>query len=64
MATTTGAKQVLVITDLSAMYAGVIPFVSTDSADFTLEKVENWVQKFGAPNMLHTDQGKKFLVAK
>ena len=42
------------------MYLIVVPLVSTDFADVAREIVENWVMKFGAPNVLHTDQGKSF----
>ena len=42
------------------MYMIAVPLVSTDSSDVAREIVENWVLKFGAPNVLHTDQGKNF----
>ena len=60
MATSSKAKQVLVLTDLFTMYSIAVPLVTTDSADVAREIVENWVLKFGAPNVLHTDQGKRF----
>ena len=60
MATTTGARHVLVMTDLFTMYAVAVPMVSTDSADVAREIVENWVLTFGVPNVLRTDQGKSF----
>ena len=34
--------------------------VTTDSADVAREMVENWDMKFGAPNVLRTDHGKRF----
>ena len=40
------------------MYSIAVPLVSTDSADVAREIVDNWVLKFGAPIVLHTDQGK------
>ena len=54
------AKHILVMTDLFTKYAISVPLVSTDSAEVAREIVENWVLKFGAPNILHTDQGKNF----
>ena len=60
MVTSNRAKHVLVLTDLFTMYTIVFPLVSTDFADMAREIVENWVLKFGAPNVLHTDQGKNF----
>ena len=56
--TTTRAKHVLVLTDLFTMYTIAVPLVSTDFADVAREIVENWLLKFGATNVLHTDQGK------
>ena len=43
MATSTGAKHVLVMTDLVTMYLITVPQVSTDSADVAREIGENWV---------------------
>ena len=60
LATRTRAKHILVITDLFTKYAVAVPLVSTDSAEVAREIVENWVLKFWAPNVLHTDQGKNF----
>ena len=60
MATSTGAKHVLVMTDLFTMYAIAVPLVTTDSADVARETVENWVLTFGVANVLRTDQGKSF----
>ena len=54
------AKRVLVLTDLFTMYTIAVPLVSTNFADVAREIVENWVLKLGAPNVLHTDQGKSF----
>ena len=54
------AKHILVMTDLFTKFAVAVPLVSTDSAEVAREIVENWVLKFGAPNVLHTDQGKNF----
>ena len=48
------------MTDLFTKYAVAVPLVSTDSAEVAREVVEDWVLKFGAPNVLHTDQGKNF----
>ena len=48
------------MTDLFTKYAVAVPLVSTDSAEVAREIVEHWVLKFGAPNVLHTDQGKNF----
>ena len=60
LAANSRAKHILVMTDLFTKYAIAVPLVSTDSAEVAREIVENWVLKFGAPNILHTDQGKKF----
>ena len=60
MATSTGAKHVLVMTDLFTMYAITVTLVTTDSADVAREIVKNWVLKFGIPNVLRTDHGKSF----
>ena len=60
MATSTGAKHVLVLTDLFTMYAIAVPLVTTDSADMAREIMENWVLTFGVPNVLRTDKGKSF----
>ena len=59
-ATSTRAKQVLVSTDLFTMSMVAVPLVSTDFANVAREIVENWALKFGAPNVLPTDQGKSF----
>ena len=58
MATSTRAKHVRVLTDLFTMYTIAVPLVSTDSTSVAREIVENSVLKFGAPNVLHIDQGK------
>ena len=60
MATSTGAKHVLVSTDFFTVYTNAVPLVSTDFADGAREVVENWVLKFGALNGLHLDQAKSF----
>ena len=60
MAAKSRAKHILVMTDLFTKFAIAAPLVSTDSAEVAREIVENWVLKFGAPNVLHTDQGKNF----
>ena len=59
-ATSTGAKHVLLMTDLFTMYAITAPLVSTNSADVAGEIVENWVLTFGFPNVFRTDQVKSF----
>ena len=59
-ATSTGAKHVLVMTDLFTLYAIAVILVSTNSADVAREIVENWVLTFGFPNVLRTDQVKSF----
>ena len=43
MATSIGAKHMLVMTDLITMYMIAVPLVSTDSADMAREILENWV---------------------
>ena len=60
MATSTGAKHVLVLTDLFTMYAIAVLLLTTDSVDVAREIVENWVLAFGVPNVLRTDKGKSF----
>ena len=60
LATRTRAKHILVMTELFTKYAVAVPLVSTDSAEVAREIVEHWVLKFGAPNVLHTDQRKNF----
>ena len=60
LATQTREKHILVMTDLFTKNEVTVPLVSTDSAEVAREIVENWVLKFGAPNVLHTDQGKNF----
>ena len=42
------------------MYTIAVPLVSTEFADVARDIVENCVLKFGALNVLHTDQGKSF----
>ena len=42
------------------MYTIAVLLVSTDSADVAYEIVQNWVLKFGAPNVVHTNKGKNF----
>ena len=60
LATSTGAKHVLVMTDVFTMYAIAVLLVTMDSVDVAREIVENWVLTFGVPNVLRTDQGKSF----
>ena len=48
------------MTDLFTKYAVAVPLMSTDSAKIARELVEKWVLTFGVPNVLRTDQGKKF----
>ena len=60
MATSRRAKHVLVLTDCFTMYRVTVPLVSMESTDVARETVTNWVLKFGAPNVLHTDQRKGF----
>ena len=51
MATITGAKHVLVMTDLFTMYAIAVPLVTANSADVAREVVENWVLRVGVPKL-------------
>ena len=60
MATSIGARHVLVKTDLFTMYGIAVPLVSTDSTDVAREIMQNWVLTFGVPNVLRTNQGKTF----
>ena len=60
MATSSRAKHVLVLTDFFTMYNIAVHLLSTDFSDVAREIVKIWVLKFGAPNVLHTDQGKRF----
>ena len=61
MATSTGARHVLVVMDLFTIYSITVPLMSTDSVDVVCGVVENWVLKIRIRKVSLTDQGKSFV---
>ena len=60
MAKASKSKHIPVVTDMFTKFVLSTLVVSTESDDFARAIVEKWVLKFGVPDVLHTDQGKKF----
>ena len=59
-ATQSRAKYILAMTDLFTKFVVTVPLVRTESADVALAIVNNWILRFGVPDVLHTDQGRNF----
>ena len=56
----TKCKYVLAMTDLFTKYVKTVPLKDLDAKEVANSLVENWVLRFGVPDVLHTDQGTNF----
>ena len=54
------AKYILVISDLYTKYAVTVPLKDMTAATVANAIVEEWIMRYGAPDVLHTDQGTNF----
>ena len=48
------------MTDLFTKYVVAVPLKDLDFKEVANSLVENWVLRFGVPDVLHTDQGTNF----
>ena len=49
-----------VMTNLLTKHVSSVPLRGTEAADAAREVVEDWILRFGATDVLHTNQGKNF----
>ena len=54
------ARYILVISDLCTKYAVTIGLQDMTAATVANDIIEEWIMKFGAPDVIHTDQGKNY----
>ena len=55
-----GAKYVLVLSDLFTKYAVTVALEDMIAATEANAIIDEWIMKCGAPGVIHTDQGSKF----
>ena len=55
-----GNKYILVITDTFSKYTEAYPMENQEAETVARLLVWNWIQKYGEPEQLHTDQGRNF----
>ena len=60
LASKTKAKYILVISDLYTKYVVTVPLQDMTAATVANAIVEEWIMRYGAPDVLHTDQGTNF----
>ena len=60
MASKSKAKYILVISDLYTKYVVTVPLKDMTAATVANAIVEEWIMRYGAPDVLHTDQGTNF----
>ena len=60
LATKSKAKYILVISDLHTKYVVTVPSQDMTPATVANAIVEEWIMRYGAPDVLHTDQGSNF----
>ena len=60
LATKSKAKYILVISDLYTKYVVTVPLKDMTAATVANAIVAEWIMRYGAPDVLHTDQGTNF----
>jgi hypothetical protein len=55
-----GREHVLVITDVFTKYTVAVPTKNQEASTVVQVLVKEWFQKYGAPERLHSDQGRDF----
>ena len=60
LATKSRAKYTLVMSDLSTKYAVTIALQDMTAAMVANAIIDEWIMEFGAPEVIHTDQGSNF----
>ena len=60
LASKSQAKYILVISDLYTKYVVTVPLRDTTAATVANAIVEEWIMRYGAPDVLHTDRGTNF----
>ena len=54
------AKFILVMSDLFMKYAVTVALQDMTAATVANAMIDEWIMKFGAPDVIHTDQGSNF----
>ena len=54
------ARYILVMSDLSTKYAVTVALQDMTAATVANAIIDEWIMKFGAPDVIHTDQGSNF----
>ena len=54
------SKYILVMSDLYTKYVVAVPLKDMTATTVATAIVEEWITKFGAPDVIHTDQGTNF----
>ena len=54
------ARYILVMSDLFTKYAVTVALQDMTAAMVANAIIEEWIMKFGAPDVIHTDQGSNF----
>ena len=60
LATKSKTKYIVVISDLYTKYVVTVPLKDMTAATVVNVIVEEWIMRYGAPDVLHTDQGTNF----
>ena len=60
LASKSKAKYILVISDLYTKYVVTVPLKDMTATTVANAIVEEWIMRYGAPDVLHTDQGTNF----
>ena len=60
LASKSKAKYILVFSDLYTKYVVTVPLKDMTAATVANAIVEEWIMRYGAPEVLHTDQGYNF----
>ena len=60
LATKSEAKYILVISDLYTKYVVTVPLKDMTAATVANAIVEQWIMRYGTPDVLHMEQGTKF----
>ena len=54
------ARYILVTSDLFTKYAVTVALQDTTAATVANAILDKWIMKFGAPDVIHSDQGSNF----
>ena len=60
LARKSGARYILGMSDLFTKYAITVALQDMTAATVANAKIDNWIMKIGAPDVIHTDQGSNF----